>query len=107
MSEYTPDVWVIVEVNSKEPHHRVLAGWYGGFAGADSWKMNSGISRIVELGDCYEVHGFSGSIYYCGKRSERTNRYTQVIFESFAKDNDDEYSVSIVPMESVLNEYRS
>lgn len=111
MSEYTPDVWVVVELSGSEVrvpnncYHRILAGWYGGFAGSDSWKLNSGVERIVEYEHEYEVHGSSGSIYYCDKRNERTNRYTQSIFEGFAKDSSDEISIKQVPMSSVLSRY--
>ena len=42
MSDYTPDRWVIVEINS--PEHgkirKVLGSWYGGYLGSDSWRMN-------------------------------------------------------------------
>jgi hypothetical protein len=39
MSEYTPDKWVVIKINSdKYPSiHKVFACWYGGWAGSDSW----------------------------------------------------------------------
>ena len=67
MSEYTPDVWVVLELaNSKETIRKVFGGWYGGFAGSNSWKLNSGITavRIDDEGH-YEFDGYSGSTYYC------------------------------------------
>lgn len=67
MSTYTPDVWVVLELaNSKETIRKVFAGWYGGYTGSDSWKLNSGIThvRIDDQGH-YEFDGYSGSTYYC------------------------------------------
>lgn len=112
MTDYTPDVWIVVELSGSKIqapnncYHRILAGWFGGFAGADSWKINSGIERIVETDDCYVVHGSSGSIYYCHKHNERTNRYTQGILENFAKENSDELAINMVKMESILPLYK-
>ncbi len=72
MREYTPDVWVVLEIDSTQlempmPIHKVFAGWYGGFAGSNSWKLNSGITAIRLLADegCYEFDGYSGSTYRC------------------------------------------
>jgi len=112
MSDYNPDVWVVIELSGTaiqamgNRYHRILAGWYGGFAGADSWKINSGIESIVEHDDHYVVFGSSGSVYYCSKRNERTNRYTQSIFESFANDNSDKLAMTIIPISAILNQYK-
>jgi len=72
MSTYTPDCWVILEiVNSEETTQKVFAGWYGGFSGSDSWKLNSGITATRKLGDWFEFDGYSGSTYNCHKRNYR------------------------------------
>jgi hypothetical protein len=107
--DYAPDVWVIVEISGnkveKSPYHRVLAGWYGGFAGSDSWKMNSGITEIIDKGNWYEIHGDSGSIYNCGKSAERMSSYTAGIFQSYAAENSDDISLKIVDIADVLERY--
>ena len=69
MSNYTPDVWVVLEFDHADletPTRKVFGGWYGGFAGSDSWQLNSGIVavRIDDEGH-YEFDGYSGSTYYC------------------------------------------
>lgn len=69
MSTYTPDVWVVLEFDApqlEKPMRKVFAGWYGGFAGSNSWKLNSGITevRIDDQGH-YEFDGYSGSTYCC------------------------------------------
>jgi hypothetical protein len=66
MSNYSPDRWVVLEVTrEKDFYRRLFAGWYGGFAEGDSWKLNSGITQIRVQDDLYEVDGASGSTYFC------------------------------------------
>lgn len=89
MSTYTPDRWVIVELkmnDSEERHRKVLASWYGGYGGSDSWKLSSGITNIVEHENHYEIHNYSGSVYNCSKHSVGMSGYTSGIFASFEKD---------------------
>lgn len=63
---YTPDRWVIVEIEHKgEKLHKVLGSWYGGFAGSDSWRLNSGITKATYQYGAWAVEGNSGSIYIC------------------------------------------
>ena len=87
MSSYTPDAWKIVKITNPEgeSHYRVFAGWYGGFAGSDAWKMNSGITKFVDNNDVLEFHGHSGSIYYCARAIERVNGYMFQVFQSMQK----------------------
>lgn len=109
MSSYTPDVWVIVKLAGSKvqdsPYYRVLAGWYGGFAGSDSWKMNSGITKIVDCGTHYEIFGHSGSVYLCNKSVERFSGYTRSIFQSYANDNSDEVAISHINISEILGEF--
>jgi hypothetical protein len=87
MSDYTPDRWVIVEINSDEHGkiRKVLASWYGGFAGADEWRMNSGIEKVIDQGKYYDVYGYSGSIYKCVKGAEGMSAYTSSVYENYKK----------------------
>jgi hypothetical protein len=85
MSEYTPDRWVIVEINSPE-HGTIrkgLGSWYGGFAGSDEWRMNSGIEKVIDQGTYYDVYGYSGSIYKCVKGAEGMSAYTSSVYENY------------------------
>jgi len=70
MKEYTPDRWVVLEFDSVEygKYRKVLASWYGGFAGSDNWKLSSSIDNIVIAEDeFYSFYNSSGSVYYCHK----------------------------------------
>ena len=106
---YTPDVWVIVEIKNKttgKKLHKLLSGWYGGFAGSDSWRINSGITKIApsqENPEVLEVHGCSGSVYYCHKAVEKTSMLTQSILcqvQEEAEKNGN-YEVRTVPVEGL------
>ena len=86
MSEYTPDRWVITEMNSEHGKIRkVLGSWYGGYAGTDHWRFSSGITQIVEHDKYYEVHNESGSIYTCIKGAEGMSRYTAGVLMNMQK----------------------
>ena len=76
MSDYKPDKWVIVKITTpKETLYKVFASYYGGYAGADSWKMNSGITQAALANDSWEFSGYSGSVYSCHKDAYGTNGY--------------------------------
>ena len=71
---YSPDKWIIVKLtNDKESILKVLAGWSGSYLEGQSWRMNSGISKVVEEGDYYLFEGYSGSTYKCHKKAYGTN----------------------------------
>jgi hypothetical protein len=86
MSDYTPDRWVIVRITSKEhpPIHKIVGSWYGGYAGSDSWRMSSGICKVISQDDHYEVHNYSGSIYTLFKGAEGTSAYTGSVLNNMA-----------------------
>jgi hypothetical protein len=84
MSDYTPDRWVVVKITALDnpPVHKVFACWYGGYAGSDSWKLNSGITRAYEEGHCFMFDGSSGSTYACHKTSYGTNMYGHGVLQN-------------------------
>lgn len=67
MRSYYPDKWMVIHIDSgARSHYRVFACWYGGFAGSDSWKMNSGITSVtVDADGLIHFMGSSGSEYVC------------------------------------------
>ena len=86
MSDYTPDRWVIVRITSKEhpPIDKIVGSWYGGYGGSDSWRMSSGICKVISQDDHYEVHNYSGSIYTLFKGAEGTSAYTGSVLNNMA-----------------------
>lgn len=89
MQTYTPDAWVIIEVDS--PEHgkisKILAGWYGGFGGSNSWKISSGIVDFVQHKDyvnvVYKSLQHSGSSYVLFAGSERLTALTAGILSEY------------------------
>jgi hypothetical protein len=65
MSMYTPNKWMVIKINSKNPHYRVFASWSGGYLDGDSWKLNSGITKATLVDGFYHFEGSSGSVYKC------------------------------------------
>jgi len=57
MSDYTPDRWAIVHITSLDhpPIDKVVGSWYGGYGGSDSWRMNSGIEKVVDCDKFYDI----------------------------------------------------
>lgn len=84
MTTYTPDRWVITKLQKvgEEPYYRILAGWYGGFTTGDSWKLSSGVEKVVEQEKYYEFFQASGSIYICYKNSRGMSMYMMSVFGS-------------------------
>ena len=77
MSDYAPDRWLVVKITGQDypPVHKVFACWYGGYLDGDSWKLNSGITKVTETNDYFFFDGSSGSTYACRKGSYGANGY--------------------------------
>lgn len=87
MSEYTPHTWLIIKITTdKVSHYRVFACWYGGFAGTDSWQMNSGIVSVtLDKDDYYHFKGSSGSIYHCHRKTYGISGYGAGVLARMSK----------------------
>jgi hypothetical protein len=110
MSEYHPDVWVIVKISGaavEEPYYRVFSGWYGGYTGSDSWKMNSGITKIVKDDNGYEIYGFSGSTYFCHKNTEKMSMYMSSVLSGMQKQADErgDMTLEVVGIDTILDKF--
>ena len=84
----TPDRWAIIKVThskSDSPIYKVLGSWYGGYLDGDSWRINSGISNIIEAEDHFIFEGYSGSTYKCYKSSYGTSSLAAGIYENYKK----------------------
>jgi hypothetical protein len=100
MSEYTPDKWVVVKITGNEypTYYKVFACWYGGYAGSDSWKLNSGITRVYEEGHCFMFDGSSGSTYACHKAQYGYNMYGGGVLNSMIeKSAKHDVTIEIMP----------
>jgi len=102
MSKYTPDRWVILEVNNGiETVNKVFAGFYGGYLDGDEWKLNSGNVKEEEFDDRWEFTGYSGSVYVCYKERYGMSGYMAQVYESWQsllKESPDKGSMEIIDM---------
>lgn len=100
MSDNEPDKWVVVRITGKDCSviHKIFASWYGGYLGSDSWKLNSGITRVYNEGNRFVFDGRSGSTYICHKGTYGSNAYGYGVLETMierAKQNG--ISIEILP----------
>lgn len=101
MSEYFPDRWVFVKVEGTivpETYYRIMASWYGGYAGSDSWKLSSGIESVTydEASDCLVMPQSSGSTYRCFKQAYGMSNYTASVYHRYESQNSDEMRISVM-----------
>lgn len=84
--EYTPDGWSIISINNNvdNPFFKVFASWYGSYDAGDSYRFNSGITKVESDDNYYYFYGHSGSIYKCHKkRYNKHTSYANNIIEQF------------------------
>ena len=67
MNNYYPDSWVVIKIKENNLH-KVLGGWSGGYTTGDSWRLNSGITRVQDAGKHWRFYGESGSCYEVHKK---------------------------------------
>lgn len=100
MSEYTPDKWLVVKIEGGKFSltYKVFACWYGGYLGSDSWKLNSGITKVTKEEDFYLFEGYSGSVYKCHKNTYGVNMYGHGVLNNIInKSKEAGVSVEIMP----------
>lgn len=86
MSDYTPDRWMVLRIHTPgEIIYKVFASWSGGYAGGDSWKLNSGITRATFADPYWEFDGSSGSVYRCHQDAYGTNGYGQAVLNNLLR----------------------
>lgn len=105
MSKYNPDKWVIIKIITPQyTIRKVLGSWCGGFYGGDSYRLSSGITKIVDNANFYEIHNESGSIYFCGKESYGMSMFTSGVYASLLKDIPEEVCMYVEANEQKFGE---
>lgn len=83
---HRPEGWVIIKIGGPTPHYRVFAGWYGGYLSGDSWRMNSGITKVTKEDEYFLFAGDSGSLYQCHESSYgRLSSYNISVLQGFCE----------------------
>lgn len=107
MIQYFPDKWVVVKITGGEnpPVHKVFACWYGGYAGSDSWKLNSGITKVSYKEKVFSFEGSSGSVYECLANCYGTNMYGMSVLQNMiANAAKNAITIEILPEETIFTE---
>ena len=106
---YRPDCWVIVKISSPDAPaiYKILAGWFGGYLGSNSWRLNSGITSYVINDPWVEFYGESGSAYNCHSSLYGTNSMTGSILEQLKAPNDIGVTVELLSLESFIAEFNN
>lgn len=105
---YVPDVWVILKITFKndKPLYKILAGWYGGYAGSNSWKLSSGITSVEQDPDFQDqshYHQYSGSTYITNKCNYGFSSMTSSMLASWVKESDEgAFTIEIMPHDFVV-----
>lgn len=99
MSRHEPNLWVVLKVSDGEDSiFKVLGSWRGGYLDGDSWRLNSGITRVEREGDLLLFHGRTGSVYVCHEQAYGVSGYTSMVFSSWKEKTD--LSVEMLPEET-------
>jgi hypothetical protein len=98
--EYIPHKWLVVKIEGgKFPlTYKVFACWYGGYLNGDSWKMNSGITKVTKEENFYLFEGYSGSVYSCSEKRYGATIYGHgVLYDIIEKSKEAGVKVEIMP----------
>jgi len=95
MNTCTPDKFVLIDYGSAcppEQRYAILAGFYGGFAGSNSWKRSSSIASVEVVNDKQLiVITYSGSKYVLYKACIGTTMLTQSLLSQASLETIDEW----------------
>ena len=98
--EYTPDKWVMLKmVYESETIYKILASWYGGYLYGDSWKLNSGVTGVIDTGRYLVFTGHSGSTYRVHKDAYGMNFYTSTVLAAWEED-DSGVEIEVLPADT-------
>jgi hypothetical protein len=101
MSVYTPDGYAVIKITvNDDTFFKVFSSWSGGYLHGDSWRMNSGISKLVVDGNMYYFHGFSGSVVEVYKNATRITSYNSGILAKVVGQK----GVELIEYEDIISE---
>ena len=64
---------------------KLFRSYDGGWTIAEEWALNSGCTKIIPVDDYWQVHGYSGSMYYIRKEQGHLNSYTSSVLRGIVK----------------------
>ena len=108
MSTYTPDKFVLIDCGdsyAKDERYAILGGWYGGFAGSNSWKRSSPVVS-VEVADDKQIIAttYSGSKYILHKGCVGVTMLTQSLLSRTQLNVVDEWDEIVKKLKENVND---
>ena len=88
--DYFPDKWVLLKLSYNDPeedHYRIFCSWAGGYLTGDSWRINSGITKVDKTDDYYDIHSNTGSVYRCLKDYYGTRLYGESVLDQMIRNS--------------------
>jgi len=78
--EYNPDRWCLISIELPEGTEvKVLGGWDGGYLDGGSWRLSSGVTKVIDDGDSWIIHNKSGSTYMCNKKTDTVSGVARML----------------------------
>lgn len=98
-----PDKWLVVKV--EDDLYKVFATWSGGYAGSDSWRINSGIESMIVDGDSIIFTGHSDSQYNCRKTAYGSTTFGYNVLHQLIENAKTQFQtkIEILTLNQVLN----
>ena len=98
-----PTAWQFLKITYETEHKtdiliKVFASWY------DSWRLNSGCTKIEDDGVYWVVTGESGSVYYLRKNSTRAtaSAYAESVLTSLLDNLPENVKVEKISAEEAI-----
>jgi hypothetical protein len=109
MSTYTPDSWapVLIESDKYGKVYKILASWYGGYAGSDYWKLSSGVESITVSEDGkLTMPQASGSVYVVGGQPH-VSMLMGAVFADFEKQAEENgFTIKMIDVADLLEAFK-
>lgn len=89
MSYYTPSGWAFLKIKVCGQDNTIVkmfGSWSGGYLTGDSWRVNSGVTKIEENDHEYIVSGYSGSQYILSKTANHITGYNKGVLEDMIEE---------------------
>lgn len=107
--KYYPDDWVVVRIDraEQEPLYKILAGWKGGFADPDWWKLSSGCLDFETPEDgTFLSKQHSGSYYIMDTSRERVSELLYSVLSTYSEQLRGIAKIGIVTSDEVIEYFK-
>lgn len=104
---HNPSRWVVLQIYNPDTDsnfYKLMVGYNGGYLDSESWRINSGITRVEEIDGLYRFHGVSGSTYDVIPATEGTTGEMVRILE-FYKQRYPENAIMVLPFSEVRERF--